>query len=445
MRLRITQMILPVTLCCPHMLAAQQVSASPQLDTSAAVITWLRQAAIPLRHVEAGNGFADLQPLKQIWKDVRFVGLGEITHGTREFIQVKHRLLEFLVREMGFTAIAIEDSYANSQPINEYVLHGRGDRASVLTGQGWIVWDNEEMAALIDWMRAYNASVPDERKVRYHGVDVLWNDVGQARVLAFLRKAAPDRVQSTDSLFQAFAREEARRPVDDTTALASLQARLERLESYLSESKNVLVARSSPSEWESALQHVRVMLRAVSPDGRTPGMADNLKYIIEHERPGTKFVLWAHDTHLQVKPGTSRNIGQYVRQTYGDQYYAVATAFNQGSYQTRLRLPGQPAGDLKELVAPPAPTRSLPWYLARAGVGNLFLDLRTLPADPVIQQWASTPLTQHGSGWFNHDITKTYRPVNFKELFDGIIYIEKSTPTRPTPNARKNVANRVRI
>jgi hypothetical protein len=43
-----------------------------------------------------------------------------------------------------------------------------------------------------------------------------------------------------------------------------------------------------------------------------------------------------------------------------------------------------------------------------------------------------------------NDITKTYRPMN-RKLFDGIIFIEMSTPTRPTPNARMNVANRVRI
>ena len=29
------------------------------------------------------------------------------------------------------------------------------------------------MAALIDWMRAYNATVSDEKKVRFHGMDVL--------------------------------------------------------------------------------------------------------------------------------------------------------------------------------------------------------------------------------------------------------------------------------
>jgi erythromycin esterase len=46
-----------------------------------AVVGWLKENTIPINTVEAGNGFADLQPLKKVFKDVRFVGLGEETHG----------------------------------------------------------------------------------------------------------------------------------------------------------------------------------------------------------------------------------------------------------------------------------------------------------------------------------------------------------------------------
>ena len=67
------------------------------------LLSWLRQHAIPLKTVEAGCGFDDLQPLKPVIGSARIVALGEATHGTREFFQLKHRLLEFLVTEMDFT------------------------------------------------------------------------------------------------------------------------------------------------------------------------------------------------------------------------------------------------------------------------------------------------------------------------------------------------------
>ena len=87
---------------------------------------WLKLNAVPLSTVEAGSGFEDLMPLKEVLKDKTLLGLGEATHGTREFFQMKHRLLEFLVTELDFTVFAIEASFARCQYINNYVLDGVG-------------------------------------------------------------------------------------------------------------------------------------------------------------------------------------------------------------------------------------------------------------------------------------------------------------------------------
>src|SRR5215218_1657068 len=122
-------------------------------DTTEVITTWLKQQAVPIKYIMAGNGFSDLQPLKKTWKDVRVIGLGEATHGTREFFQIRHRLLEFLVTELNFTDFILESSYAACQPINTYILTGKGDRATVLTGQGYTPWDTEEFSAMLDWMR----------------------------------------------------------------------------------------------------------------------------------------------------------------------------------------------------------------------------------------------------------------------------------------------------
>lgn len=59
---------------------------APQVDERE-TISWLQQNAIPIRHLEAGNGFADLEPLKQILDGMKIVGRREASHGTREFFQ----------------------------------------------------------------------------------------------------------------------------------------------------------------------------------------------------------------------------------------------------------------------------------------------------------------------------------------------------------------------
>ena len=86
----------------------QPAQAGPENLKRAATITWLAENAIPLRTVEACNGFADMAPLRKLIGNARLVALGEATHGTREFFQLQHRMLEVLVSEMGFTIFAIE-------------------------------------------------------------------------------------------------------------------------------------------------------------------------------------------------------------------------------------------------------------------------------------------------------------------------------------------------
>src|SRR5436305_4848388 len=111
------------------------------------VLSWLRQHAIPLTTVKAGCGFADLQSLKPVIGGARLVALGEATHGTREFFQLKHRMLEFLVTEMGFNVFGIEATMPEAFDINQYVLTGKGDPVKALAALNFWTWDTEEVLA----------------------------------------------------------------------------------------------------------------------------------------------------------------------------------------------------------------------------------------------------------------------------------------------------------
>ena len=122
----------------------------------AAVREWLRRRAIPLKTAEAGNGFEDLEPLKAAVGEARIVALGEATHGTREFFQLKHRMFEFLVEEMGFRIFAIEANWTEALRVNDYLLRGEGDPSQTLAGLYFWVWNTKEVLALIEWMRSYN-------------------------------------------------------------------------------------------------------------------------------------------------------------------------------------------------------------------------------------------------------------------------------------------------
>lgn len=424
------------------------------------VITWLQQTAIPVQHVEAGNGFADLQPLKQMLQDVKVVGLGEPTHGTREIFQLKHRLVEFLVTEMHFTTFAMEVSFAACQPINEYILYGKGDRATVLTGTGYVAWDTEEVSDLLDWLRSYNQSVPDEKKVTFSGVDITRNDIGREAVLGYLRTVAPDWLAATETLFAALAGEEAKwlLRVDDASkqTLVQLLPQVQAVIDHLTANKDGFVGRSSLRAFDQAVQYTRVMKQFIienandllppshytGTDARSICMAENLIALADQARPDAKYIIWAANFHINVADNAIQgpNMGSYLRAKYGSAYFAFGFEFNQGSFQTRTVLPDKFLGDLKEVTLPPAPTASLAWYLSRINRDVFIVNLRAPVSNPVIEAWIDTPQAAHSASWLYDAAAHDYLWALPLRIYDGIIFIESTTATHPTTNALNTIA-----
>lgn len=421
-------------------LAAAQATVLPApADTDRVVEAWLRKNAIPVRHVEAGNGFADLRPLKRVLKDVTIVGLGDATHGTRESFQFNHRMLEFLAKEMGFNTLVLESSHAGCQPINEYILTGAGDPAAVLTGQGYVVWDTEEFAAMVEWLRAYNRKAPDRKRVTLRCIDFMSNALARKAVLRHLRDRAPDRVPAAEGLFQNLAAIEGRWPRQITDQdKKALEGALPPLDD--------LIGHLTGSADESVLRHAQVIRQWVAVNatskGRPEYMTENLEYVLGHERPGAKFVLWAHSTHVRMSEGKTHRLGHVLKKKYGDRYYALGYDFNRGSYQTRIARPGEPVGDLKEATALPAPAGSYTSYLARTGVGDMIVDLRPAARNPIVAQWFQSVRTVRSTGWAYEDPSEIDADRTLGKDFDGIIFLEKTTATRPTPGALEKVKRR---
>jgi len=122
---------------------------------------------------------------------------GEATHGSREFFRLKHRMLEFLATEMGFTIFSIEANMPEAYRLNEYVLTGKGDPAALLKGLYFWTWDTEEVLEMIQWMRAFNAS--GNGRVEFTGFDMQTPGVALRNVMAFVAQRDPGYVSALQS------------------------------------------------------------------------------------------------------------------------------------------------------------------------------------------------------------------------------------------------------
>lgn len=158
------------------------------------VVEWVAAHAVRLQTPAAGHGFADMQPLKKMIGNARIVSLGEATHGTREFFQLKHRMLEFLATEMDFTIFSIEANMPEAYRLNDFVLNGNGDPATLIKGMYFWTWDTQEVLDMVLWMREFNKS--GKGRVQFTGFDIQTPDVAAGIVSDFIARTEPDYAAS---------------------------------------------------------------------------------------------------------------------------------------------------------------------------------------------------------------------------------------------------------
>jgi erythromycin esterase-like protein len=163
-----------LVLCAVSPLAVRaQASATAEQDTTRLVAQWVRVHATPLvAHAALDDGVNDLAPIGSMIGVAPLVGLGEGTHGTREFYLVKGRLVKYLVTAKGFRTIAFEGNFAAVSALDDYVVNGRGTPESAVAALDGFNWETEEILALLRWIRAYNLDARHTQKVRFYGIDV---------------------------------------------------------------------------------------------------------------------------------------------------------------------------------------------------------------------------------------------------------------------------------
>src|SRR3954467_4734213 len=137
----------------------------------------LRRQARPLATA------SDLDPLLDRIGDARYVLLGEASHGTSEYYSWRAELSQRLIREKGFSFVAVEGDWPDCYRFNRYVKGRPGAGANAREALGvferwptWM-WANEEVAGFGDWLRQYNDGKAEEDKVGFYGLDVysLWD------------------------------------------------------------------------------------------------------------------------------------------------------------------------------------------------------------------------------------------------------------------------------
>lgn len=312
----------------------------------------------------------DLAPLAPALRDSTVVGLGEATHGTREFFQLKHRLIRFLVEEHGLRTVALEADPVAARAVDDYVTRGEGDPREAIAGFHVFLWEVESVLALVEWLRSYNADRPGDDRVHVYGIDAQYTTGAVAELRSFLARVDEEYLASIDeslSVVDDHGQPPGQRdPAVEDDHLAAMDRLVDDLGDRLEEREAEYVAATDREAWRwarhlvrrvgrvrerTAAQHADDLQRSMAVRDRA--MADAVDWLLEGGRGGSggadRVAVSAHNGHVnrvenRARDETAPSMGAHLADRHGEDYYALGFTFGGGSFQAFADPPDDLAG-----------------------------------------------------------------------------------------------------
>ncbi|WP_435348805.1 erythromycin esterase family protein [Haloarchaeobius sp. HRN-SO-5] len=376
--------------------------------------------------------------------DSDHVLLGEATHGTSQFYQLRAQLSAKLVQDHGFSFVAVEGDWTDCYQVNRYVTGERDGLDAVLESfdrwPRWM-WANWEVRRFADWLRDYNADRYDP--IGFYGMDVYSLFESMAAVVDYLESVDPEAAARARDAYHCFspygenAREYARstRFTPDSCRdevlqiLTDLRARATDYgavdgESFFAAEINALVAKN-------AEEYYRAMVDAdvESWNVRDEHMTETIDLLAEHH-DGGKAIVWAHNSHVGDARATDMvdhgrvNLGQLLRERHDD-----VSIVGFGTHHGSVVAGSEWGAPHESMRVPPAREGSYGDVFHRADLGDSLLFADDVPADGPL----AGPRGQRAIGVVYHPDRDwgNYVPTTLPSRYDAFLHVDESSSLHP--------------
>ncbi|MEX0646841.1 MAG: erythromycin esterase family protein [Balneolaceae bacterium] len=402
--------------------------------------------------VEVENA-RDLDPVIEKMGDAKVVLLGEASHGTHEFYTWRSAITQRLIREKNFNFIGVEGDWPDCYKINRFVKQyensGKESFDVVNTFKRWPswMWANWEIVALIEWLKKFNADLPDNKRAGFYGLDVysLWDSLGA--IIQYLKKNDPEGLEKAREVFrcfepysdgegQAYAR--ALRMVDENCReeVVNLLSEIrKKVPQYNSDPEAALNTGQNAAVAVNAEEYYRTMILSGprSWNVRDSHMMETLERLLDYHGEDAKAVIWAHNTHIGDARYTNMrnedmvNIGQLARQKYGrEQCYLYGFGSSKGTV-----VAGESWGaPMKKMLLPEALKDSWEHLLSRMGRENQVLFVNELAGYEPLRDFVG----HRAVGVVydpEHESYGNYVPSVLPQRYDAFHFIDETMALHP--------------
>lgn len=415
-------------------------------------VRWLKDHTTPLYAVDAlaprddtWEELDDLEAFKHMVGTSRLIALGESTHGTSEFFRLKHRVLKYAVHNLGVRLFALEGNMLTVENINQYVLNGRGTAKESMRGI-FMVWYNEEVLDMIEWIRNYNSKNPG-KKVQFVGYDIQEVIPAIDRFQHFLNEKSPKLLEKHAGFLEALRK-------NGGYGVASSASKDQQSEWYHKSLEVLKDVRSLEKHFEQdvrnkedkeqivwGVQYANLIkqfaentYRGHLSFYRDKAMAENIEWFLSREDAKNRILIWAHDYHISRGDYSDNeynmygglSMGAHLSKKFGRNYKAFAISTYEGDYRgmisytnfnsVKCPLYKSPIGTLDEALHQLTPKKN--------AVG-MILNLEKAREE----KWLTKPLPMRFANHVNIEYGYWTRYA-IPYQFDGIFFIDNTSPAK---------------
>jgi protein-L-isoaspartate(D-aspartate) O-methyltransferase len=362
----------------------------------------IREVAEPFPDIEA----VELGPLLDRIGKAQVVLLGEATHGTSEFYQMRARITRELVERFGFTIVAVEADWPDAARVDHYIRGtpiSSGAEKAFTRFPVWM-WRNQEVHDFVEWLRDHNEHIVEpESRVGFYGLDLYSLTSSIHAVLRYLELVDPVAARiarerygclspwQTDPATYGRAVLTGRFRACEDEVVGMLRDLLARHLEYTSaDGDRFLDAIQNARLVASAEQYYRIMYygSVESWNLRDRHMFDTLKLILGFRGPDARAVVWEHNSHVGNAAATEMgargefNVGQLCRENFGLDAFLVGFGTDHG----RVAAASDWDGPMEIKEVRPAHAESYERLCHDSGVEAFLLHLREPARDEVLDE-----------------------------------------------------------
>lgn len=289
--------------------------------------------------------------------DSRLVLLGEASHGTAEFYDMRAKITRYLIENKGFNVVAIEADWPDTMHLNRFI---RGQEPDPLQATKkpfsrfptWM-WANKSVLKFLQWLKAHNSSLVDyDKKIGIYGLDLYSLYSSLQEVIDYLKKVDPELAEIAKSrygclmpwaqdpqVYSSLFVTDSYRSCEDQV-LTLLKELLDKRLDYISQDgEHYFNAEQNARLVANAERYYRTMYYAESSswNQRDQHMFDCLGAIFDYRGKNAKAIIWAHNSHLgdaratQMSAKGELNLGQLIKESYPMESYSIGFGTDHGT------------------------------------------------------------------------------------------------------------------